>query len=163
MEFLTQNQSSSARCDWRDPLQIVWRKKAFHTNPTIFSCNCCLTHLYVHPPEKALPLHQGWLLPEERKFRKEAVQIQTTSTDCIWNYTIQAKQLDCSLKSSDCHALIFVLTTKGREKEEPLFSALCAIIPFCYSLPIGQRFHHDWFLWHEFLLLFIWKEKVAKN
>lgn len=103
----------------------VWRETSFQN---LFFLATALSHTFIFTLQRkqfhcigAALTASSVLLPAEWEFRKELVQIQTTSTECIWNYTIQAKQLDCSLKSSDCHALIFVLATKERKRKKSCF------------------------------------------
>lgn len=92
-----------------------------------FSCKGFVPHLCLHSLEKAHPLYPQWqLLPGEGTFRKEPVHIQTTSTDCIWKYTFQTKQLDCSLKSSDCkHLSLCSQQKREKERRVAFFSPLC--------------------------------------
>lgn len=58
MELPTQNQTSPGHCDKTELLQSMEGNKL---SKTIFSCNCSLTHLHLHPPEKKVPLHWGCL------------------------------------------------------------------------------------------------------
>lgn len=98
----------------------TWRKK--HSKPIFLATAlsrffaCTLWGRQI-PCSRAALAASRVLLPEE-----EPARIQTAPTDCIRNYIIQAKQLDCSLKSSDCHVLIFVLSTKERKRKKSCFS-----------------------------------------
>lgn len=123
------NQTGPAHCCKTGPLQNMWRKK--HSKPIFLATAlshilaCTLWRRQV-PCSRAALTASSVLLPEE-----EPARIQTAPTDCIWNYIIQAKQLDCSLKSSDCRVLVFVLSTKERKRKKScFFPVLCAIISF---------------------------------